>query len=121
MKTTREIQNRWVAVRKRKAPCFTTQIEARIRQKIEAEHGEILDSASRHRIETREQMGSRKCNSAVLKAQRKILKQKEKARLIQEMRENRECNAPEESKTNKPSVDGDASRKRGYREIAFEY
>lgn len=121
MRTTREIQNRWAAVRKRKAPCFTMQIEAKIKQKIEAEHGEIMDSSSGHRIETREQMRSRKCNRAVLKAQRKILKQKEKARLIQEMRENGDCSAPEESRTNKPSVDGDATRKRGYREIAFEY
>jgi uncharacterized protein YhaN len=121
MRTVRDIQNRQTAMRRRKAPCFTLQIEAEIRRKIVAEHGEILDSRSRHRIESKEYARVQACNRTVQKAQHKILRQKEKARLIREIRENGLCGAPDESPESKPSTGVDAPRKRGYREIVIEY
>lgn len=86
MKTNRDIKSSLEVARKNKAPSFTQKIEEKMKEELEKEFGPIMPEEKRSEIAEKEKEIKAKQGLALNKSRMKILKTKEKARIMQEAR-----------------------------------
>ena len=86
MKTNRDIKSSLEVARKSKAPSFTQKIEEKMKAELEKEFGPILSEQKKSEVAEKEKEIKAKQGLALNKSRMKILKLKEKARIIQEAR-----------------------------------
>lgn len=86
IKTNRDIKSSLEIARKSKAPSFTQKIEEKMKAELEKEFGPILSEQKKSEVAEKEKEIKAKQGLALNKSRMKILKLKEKARIIQEAR-----------------------------------
>jgi hypothetical protein len=116
MKTTRDIKSGLDLARNQKVPCRTSFIEEKLKKELKDEFGDVLSEDERAEIEEKESRRIEAHNLALKKSRMKVLKQKERGKLIQEVRmEKKSDPVGRVNKNKKPS------EKKRFNEISFEY
>ena len=86
MKTNKDIRSSLDVARKHKALSFTQMLEEKMKEELEKEFGPIMPEEKKSEIAEKEKEIKAKQGLALNKSRIKILKLKEKARIIQEAR-----------------------------------
>lgn len=86
IKTSRDVKSSLEIARKKKAPSFTQKIEDKMKIELEKEFGPIMPEEKRSEVVEREKEIRAKQVLALNKSRMKILRTKEKARIMQEAR-----------------------------------
>lgn len=86
MKTARDIKSSLDVERNRKVPCRTTQIEDRIKKDLIGARGSLLTESEVGKIELKEDRRIKKQARAITKARISILRQKERTKIVQAVR-----------------------------------
>lgn len=122
MKTARDIRSSLARARHSRAPCRTTREEQEIHARLEREGGPILPDDVKQEIARKELKRRGHHTSALHTAQRKILRQKERAQLVQDIRLGNDENAS--PGTDRPATHDHSSkddRGRRFNAIHVEY
>jgi|GEM_PF-3116763 len=124
MKTPRDIKSSLELGRNRRAPSRTHFIEAAVRKELEGEFREILSDDERAAIEERESRRVEAYKLALKRSKLRILRAKERARILQDIRSGKRPEGAEESRRANPRR---RTRRSGHsarthiNEISYEY
>jgi len=120
MKTTRDIKSSLVLGRQQQVPSRTRFIEDNIRTELAGELGGILDENERSALEEREYRRAETHALALKRSKIQILRAKEKARIMQEIRGDRARSGRRRGRRlkGKPTK---PSGKKNFNEISVEY
>jgi hypothetical protein len=86
MKTSRDIKTSLDLARTKSAPCRTTRIEEQIKKDLLSTRGSFLSEGEVERIEQKEERRIKKQVGAITKARVNILRQKERTKVVQAVR-----------------------------------
>ncbi|MBE0516578.1 MAG: hypothetical protein IBX41_04185 [Methanophagales archaeon] len=121
MKTTRDIKSSLELGRKQKVPSRTLFIEEKLKKELVEEFGDVLSTEERTEIEEKEMGRVEDYSLALKKSKMKILRAKEKAMIVQEMRSGKEMKGDPGERRAKVKTKPTSSKKRDLNEIHFEY
>jgi hypothetical protein len=120
MKTTRDIKTGLDLARTRSVPCRTTRIEDQIKKDLIRTRGSFLSEGEVEKIEQKEERRIKKQARAITKARVNILRQKERTKIIQAVRNG---NSPKKSLASAPvtPVKKLSSKREGFDAIEVSY
>lgn len=122
MKTTRDIKSSLELGRTQTVPSRTSFIEAKIKKELAAELSDILSEDERAEIEEKEIRRIEAQDLALKGSKMKILRAKEKARVMQEIRSGRERSGSSMmGRRTKVKTKSKPSGKKNINEISLEY
>jgi len=122
MKTTRDIKSGLELGRAQTVPSRTRFIEDKIKKELAAEFSDILSEDERAEIEEKEIRRVEAHNLALKRSKMQILRAKEKARVMQEIRSGSERSGRSRGRTRtKVKAESKPLRKKNINEISLEY
>lgn len=121
MKTTRDIKSSLELGRAQTVPSRTRFIEDKIKKELADELGDILDEDERAEMEEKEARRIEARNLALKKSRMKILRAKENAKVVQEIRSGKKTSGGNVGRTAQVKPKSKPSRKKNINEISFEY
>ena len=121
MKTTRDIKSSLELGRTQTVPSRTSFIEEGIRRELGDELSDILSEDERAKIEEKEIRRIEAHDLALKGSKMKILRAKEKARVMQEIRSGRERRGSSMGRRTKVKTESKPLRKKNINEISLEY
>ncbi len=121
MKTTRDIKSSLELGRKQKVPSRTRFIEDKIKKELADDFSHILSENERARIEEKESGRVEAYDLALKRSKIKILRAKEKAKIVQEIRSGKKTSGGNVGRTAQVKPKSKPSRKKNINEISFEY
>jgi len=122
MKTTRDIKSSLELGRQQTVPSRTRFIEDKIKKELADEFSDILSDDERREIEEKEIRRIEAHDLALKGSKMKILRAKEKARVMQEMRRGRERIGSSRGRTRtNVKTESKPLRKKNINEISLEY
>jgi hypothetical protein len=121
MKTTRDIKSSLEEGRRRRAPSRTRFIEHKLRREIDEEFGDVLDDEERAKIEEKGIRWVEHHNYALKSARMSILRAKEKAGILHEIRSGKETTGEEVRRTRTKSRPKRQPKGKIFDEIDLEY
>jgi hypothetical protein len=125
MKTTRDIKSSLEEGRRRRAPSRTRFIEHKLRMEIDEEFGDVLTDEERAKIEEKGIRWVEHHNYALKSARMNILRAKEKASILHEIRSGKEATGEEVRRTRRRTRTKSRPKRqpkgKGFDEINLEY
>jgi hypothetical protein len=119
MKTTRDIKMGLDVARNQNVPCRTIQIEEQIKKDLLGTRERFLSESEVEKIEKKEKLRIKNQIRAITKARVKILKQKERTRIVQAVRKG--YSADKSSAAPSPSAKKARPAKEGFHAIDVSY